>query len=133
MKKNHIWFYAIMLLIPALVLFGIEILLRISGFGTHHNLFIPVPNQPAYIQPNPDVIHRYFPSPEAAPNVAIDTQFFLAEKPKDSLRIVSMGGSTAAGFPYGRFGSPAGILQHRLKGLYPEHNIEIINGGDSER
>ncbi len=127
MKKNHIWFYAIMLLIPALVLLGIEVLLRISGYGAHHNLFIPVPNQPAYMQPNPDVIQRYFPSPEAAPNVAIDTQFFLAEKPQDSLRIVSMGGSTAAGFPYGRFGSPAGILQHRLKGLYPEHNIEIIN------
>ena len=127
MKKAHTWFYGIALLIPVLVLLGIEGILRVSGYGSSHHLFIPVPNQPAYMQPNPDVIQRYFPSPEAAPNVAIDTQFFLAQKPKDSLRIVAMGGSTAAGFPYGRFGAPAGILQHRLKGLYPEQKIEIIN------
>ncbi|MDG1469222.1 MAG: tetratricopeptide repeat protein [Glaciecola sp.] len=127
MKKAHTWFYGIALLIPVFVLLAVEGILRVSGYGNSHHLFIPVPNQPAYMQPNPDVIHRYFPSPEAAPNVAIDTQFFLAQKPTETLRIVAMGGSTAAGFPYGRFGAPAGILQHRLKGLYPERNIEVIN------
>lgn len=127
MKKAHTWFYGIALLIPVFVLLAVEGILRVSGYGNSHHLFIPVPNQPAYMQPNPNVIHRYFPSPEAAPNVAIDTQFFLAQKPKETLRIVAMGGSTAAGFPYGRFGAPAGILQHRLKGLYPQRHIEVIN------
>lgn len=127
MKKAQTWFYAIALVIPIIVLMGIEGILRISGYGSSHDLFIPVPNQPTYIQPNPDVIQRYFPSPEAAPNVAIDTQFFLAQKPQNTLRIVAMGGSSSAGFPYGRFGAPAGILQHRLKGLYPEQKIEVIN------
>ena len=127
MKKSHTLFYVISLSIPILVLLGLEGILRIIGYGNSHQLFIPVPNQPAYMQPNPQVIQRYFPSPDAAPNVAIDTQFFLAHKPKDSLRIVAMGGSTAAGFPYGRFGAPAGILQHRLKGLYPQRHIEVIN------
>ena len=91
--------------------------LRVVGIGQHQPLFIPVNNHPDYLQPNPDVIQRYFASPKLAPNVAIDTQFFLAQKSDDTLRIVVMGGSTAAGFPYGRFGSPAGILKHRLKGL----------------
>ncbi len=77
MKKAHTWFYGIALLIPVFVLLAVEGILRVSGYGNSHHLFIPVPNQPAYMQPNPNVIHRYFPSPEAAPNVAIDTQFFL--------------------------------------------------------
>ncbi|MDC2888862.1 SGNH/GDSL hydrolase family protein [Psychrosphaera algicola] len=37
------------------------------------------------------------------------------------------GGSTAAGFPYGRFGSLQGMLEQRFKRTYPHKNIEVIN------
>lgn len=127
MKKYPLSFYVILLSLPLILLLLLEGSLRIMGIGQHQALFIPVNNHSDYLQTNPHVIQRFFANPQMAPNVAIDTQFFLAEKPEDTLRIVVMGGSTAAGFPYGRFGSPAGILKHRLKGLYPEQNIDVIN------
>lgn len=90
-------------------------------------LFIDAPALTGYIQPNANVIKRFFPKPEMAPNVSPDTQYFLKTKPKNSFRIVVQGGSTAAGFPYGRWGSLSGMLQQRFKRLYPEMHIEIIN------
>lgn len=120
-------FWMILALLP-LALFALaEMVVRLTGLGHDYPLFVPVANQPGYLQPNPDVINRYFSRPDLAPAVSADTLYFLAQKPADSLRIVIMGESTAAGFPYGRFGSPAGMLQQRLKPLYPEKNIEIIN------
>ncbi|WP_100657176.1 SGNH/GDSL hydrolase family protein [Alteromonas flava] len=120
-------YYLIMLALPALVLLGAEGALRLFGFGQHYPLFIPTTHSPGLLQPNPAIIQRYFHHPAAAPNVAPDTFIFTAQKPKDTLRLVVMGGSTAAGFPYGRFGSPTGMLQHQLKQLYPERDIEVIS------
>jgi tetratricopeptide (TPR) repeat protein len=120
-------FWLILALFPFVLLAIAEGLVRLAGLGHSYPLFVPVANQPGYLQPNPDVINRYFSRPDLAPKVSADTLYFLAQKPADSLRIVIMGESTAAGFPYGRFGSPAGMLQQRLKPLYPEKNIEIVN------
>jgi len=80
-----------------------------------------------FMQPNPKLIQRYFPDSSMAPDVSPDTVYFNKVKPHDSFRIVIQGGSTAAGFPYGRFGSLQGMLQQRFKRLYPRKNIEIIN------
>ncbi|MBU1439443.1 MAG: hypothetical protein KKF79_18990, partial [Gammaproteobacteria bacterium] len=43
------------------------------------------------------------------------------------LRLMVAGESTAAGFPYGRFGSPAALLQQRLKRQFPDQPIEVIS------
>jgi lysophospholipase L1-like esterase len=120
-------FWLILACMPVLFFAILELLVRLVGLGMEYPLFIPVEKQVGYLQPNPDVIKRYFSRPELAPQVSPDTLYFLAEKPADSVRIVILGESTAAGFPYGRFGSPAGMLAQRLKPLYPEKNIEIIS------
>jgi tetratricopeptide (TPR) repeat protein len=120
-------FWLILACVPILFFMVLELLVRLAGLGMEYPLFIPVEKQAGYLQPNPDVIKRYFSRPELAPQVSPDTLYFLAEKPADSLRIVILGESTAAGFPYGRFGSPAGMLAQRLKPLYPEKNIEIVS------
>jgi len=125
--SRKVVFWLILLILPVAFFALLEIGARLAGLGVQYPLFIPVENEPNYLQPNPDVIKRFFSRPELAPNVSPDTVYFLAKKPADSLRIVIMGGSTAAGFPYGRFGSPAGMLEQRLKPLYPEKHIEIIN------
>ena len=39
------------------------------------------------------------------------------------------GESSAAGFPYGRWASPAALLQQRLQRAYPDREIEVINTG----
>jgi tetratricopeptide (TPR) repeat protein len=120
-------FWLILALVPIFFFAILELAVRLLGLGVSYPLFIPVEKQAGYLQPNPNVIKRYFSRPELAPQVSPDTLYFLAEKPADSLRIVILGESTAAGFPYGRFGSPAGMLEQRLKPLYPEKHIEIIN------
>lgn len=125
MKKLS--FYIIALLIPVVLLLIAEMVLRAVDFRAKQPLFIDHPQQKAYLQPNEKVIQRFFPAPEMAPNVSPDTQFFRKVKQSNSFRIVVQGGSTAAGFPYGRWGSLSGMLQQRFKRLYPNKNIEIIN------
>jgi tetratricopeptide (TPR) repeat protein len=127
MTAKKLSFYIIACAIPFLILGMVEWLLRVSGFGQIHPLFIPFEAKPGWVQTNPDVVKRYFATPELAPQVAPDTQLFTLEKPTETTRIVVMGGSSAAGFPYGRFGSPAGFMQQRLHGLYPERHIEVIS------
>lgn len=119
-------FYVIVLLLPFLILGLVEGLLRLSGFGQTYPLFIPAPNA-NYLYPNPDVIKRYFSNPDFAPSISPDTSYFRAQKSPNSFRIVVQGGSSAAGFPYGRFGSLSGMLEQRFKRQYPDKEIEIIN------
>lgn len=126
-QKNRLLFYVIAALIPLLILGGLEWLLRFTPVYQRYPLFITAPGMPGYLQTNPELIKRYFANPAQAPDLAIDTQYILAKKPQGQIRIVLQGGSSAAGFPYGRFGSPAAMLPQRLKRLYPEQDILVIN------
>lgn len=126
-QKNRLLFYVIAALIPLLILGGLEWLLRFTPVYQRYPLVIDAPGMPGYLQTNPELIKRYFANPAQAPDLAIDTQYILAKKPQGQVRIVLQGGSSAAGFPYGRFGSPAAMLQQRLKRLYPEQDILVIN------
>ncbi len=123
---RKILFTAIAIAIPFALLLLTEGILRLAGFGDDYPLFVPLEQQPDYLQPNPDVIKRFFSDPDHAPNVSIDTGYFLAEKPENGLRIVVQGGSSAAGFPYGKNASPAGMLQQRLSRSHPGNAVEVI-------
>ena len=126
-NSNKPLFYLIALCIPLVLLALAEGVLRVANFGQSYPLFVESEQFPEYLQPNPKIINRYFPDPSVAPKVSPDTVYFNKVKAKDSFRIVIQGGSSAAGFPYGRFGSLQGMLEQRVKRLYPEKNIEIIN------
>jgi lysophospholipase L1-like esterase len=120
---------AITALAPLLLLAATEGGLRLAGIGVLEPLFIPVPSAPGFLQPNPEAVHRFFPDPRRAPEVSIDTTWFPAARAPGTLRIFVQGASTAAGFPYGRWASPAALLQQRLQRAYPERNVEVINTG----
>jgi len=120
-------FYVIAILLPFVLLLILEGLLRISGFGKEYPLFVPSNYSQNYLQANPEVVKRFFHQARFAPPVGPDTFLFRKNKDPDSLRIVLMGGSTAAGFPYGRFGSPAGMLNQRVKAQFPNSHVEIIS------
>lgn len=126
MKKKTLY-YIIAGCLPLVFLLLLELSLALVGFGRSQALFIDSKAFTGYAQPNPNVIERFFHVPTQAPDVAPDTYYFKRQKPAKTLRFVLMGGSSAAGFPYGRFGSPAGMLHHQLKILYPSHDIEIIS------
>ena len=124
-------FYLILIATPFVILLLLELGLRLSSFGNEYPLFIEKPTakkqSSLYLQPNPKVINRYFADENLAPNVSPDTVYFKKEKSKESFRIFIQGGSTAAGFPYGRWGSLQGMLEQRFKRLYPNKEIEVIN------
>ena len=124
-------FYLILIAIPFIILLLLELTLRLSSFGNEYPLFVEKPvsktQQTLYLQPNSKVINRYFSDEKLAPKVSPDTVYFKKEKSEDSFRIFIQGGSTAAGFPYGRWGSLQGMLEQRFKRLYPNKEIEIIN------
>ena len=123
----RIWSFRIILCLIPLVFFAlIEAALRASGYGHSYPLFIPDPNQPGYSLVNPNVIKRYFPDPEMAPPVNIESTYFRNEKKPNTLRVVVQGESTTAGYPYGLGASLAGILQQRLQNQYPDRNVEVI-------
>ena len=104
-------------------------MLRLTGVGALEPLFVPVEVGPGFLQPNPAAVQRFFPDPRRAPDVSIDTTWFPAAKAPGTLRIFVQGESSAAGFPYGRWASPAALLQQRLQRAYPDRNVEVINTG----
>ena len=124
-------FYVILIAIPFALLLMLELTLRFFSFGDEYPLFIEKPTNKTqsitYLQPNPKVVNRYFSNEKLAPKVSPDTVYFKKEKSNNSFRIFIQGGSTAAGFPYGRWGSLQGMLEQRFKRLYPNKEIEIIN------
>jgi len=124
-------FLLITVLTPLLLLGATELVLRATGVGRLEPLFVPVESAPGYLQPNPEAVQRFFPDPRDAPDVSIDTTWFPATKSPGTLRIFVQGESTAAGFPYGRWASPAALLQQRLQRAYPDRGLEVINTGMS--
>ena len=117
--------WTITLLSPLLILGLLELLLRLVGFGASQPLFVEAKGMPGYLQANLAVIERYFPA-ASAPKVSIDTIYFRQQKEPGTLRIVVQGGSSAAGYPYGRWAGLAGMLQDRLENDLDERPIEVI-------
>tara|TARA_B100000745_G_scaffold300377_1_gene254093 strand:+ start:1164 stop:2981 length:1818 start_codon:yes stop_codon:yes gene_type:complete len=126
-RSRKLIFYSILIILPLLILASIEMGLRMAGYGETYPLFIEAKAHEGYKQPNPDVVKRFFSSPDLAPNVSPDTVFFRDRKGDDTFRIMIQGGSTTAGFPYGRWASLTGMLEQRFKRLYPDKQIDIIN------
>jgi tetratricopeptide (TPR) repeat protein len=129
-KSRPGWLLAAITLALPLLLFALaELGLRVAGLGRLEPLFVPVDSAPGYLQPNPDFVQRFFPDPRQAPDVSIDSTWFPARKPTGTLRIFVQGESSAAGFPYGRWASPAALLQQRLQRSLPDREVEVINTG----
>ena len=125
-NRKHLLFYGIAIVIPIVVLMILELSLRVLAIGQPTPLFIPHASKSEYLQPNPKWIERYAYQKSQVPKVAPDSLFFKREKPKGQLRFVLIGGSTAAGFPYGRFGSIASELQQLIAFHFPYQPIEIL-------
>ncbi|MFC3095511.1 hypothetical protein DRW07_08660 [Alteromonas sediminis] len=119
-------FTLIAISLPILLLLLTEAALKLANFGHTYPVFVEADFSEDYLMPNPELIKRFFHQGAVVPNVSPDTFYFKREKPSETIRIVVMGGSTAAGFPYGRFGSPAGLLTHQIRAVYPFLNVEII-------
>lgn len=125
-KRYNVVFKLIAILIPFVVLFSFEGVLRIVNYGDNLDLFIknPVEGYEKYMIVNPEVGKKYFQKFEYT---APANDIFLAEKPENTLRIFVMGSSTVFGFPYERNLMFSRILHKQLEDAYPGKKIEMVN------
>lgn len=122
------WFFLFTLTSPLFFLVLFEIILRTVHYGADLSLFTTeVLGSKTYHRMNPSVKDRYFSNVEFNPNTSPD--YFAVPKPPGTFRIFCLGGSTTAGYPYGYVGSFSTFLRERLKKLFPEKSIEVINLG----
>lgn len=128
--KKKVLFYGITFSVPVLFFIIVELILRSTNYLGNTDLFVD-PNIPnaEYRIPNPNFAARYFFYTNVIPTPSIDV--FLAEKPKDSFRVFAMGGSTAAGYPYGFNATYSRVVSDVLQDAMPDKNVEVVNVGIS--
>jgi tetratricopeptide (TPR) repeat protein len=113
---------------PLLLLVLIETGLRVFHAGPDLSLFTTeIVNGRAYHVMNPGVKYRYFPGGDFSPSTSVD--YFIVPKPPGTYRIFCLGGSTTVGYPYWYNGSFSAFLRDRLRRLFPDRSIEVINVG----
>lgn len=124
--KKKLFFYSITLSIPILFFVVLELILRSVNYHGNTQLFInPNIPQAEYRIPNPNFASRYFFYTNVIPSPSIDV--FLKDKPENSFRIFAMGGSTAAGYPYGFNGTFSRVVDDVLQDAMPNKNVEVVN------
>ena len=125
MKPKVLAFWLFALLLPVLLVLALEGMLRLGGIGAASRApFIPVPGQPDYQALNPDYAKRYFTGFE--PGVAFTP--FRTVKPEETVRVVVLGGSSVAGFPYQFYhGFPSRLALKLGRAL--GRPVEVINLG----
>jgi tetratricopeptide (TPR) repeat protein len=125
-KQNNLVFKIATVLIPFVLLFLLEVGLHISEYGGNQDLFIGMSGTySAYKKCNPAVARRFFVREKSLPSPSTD--IFLKQKPTNGYRIFVVGGSSAAGYPYGENVMFSRILNRWLSETFPDKNIEIVN------
>jgi len=113
---------------PLLLLILIEISLRLLQYGPDLSLFTTeIVNGRTYHVMNPGAKYRYFPRGDFSPSTSVD--YFVVPKPPGTYRIFCLGGSTTVGYPYWYNGSFSTYLRDRLRKIFPDRSIEVINAG----
>ena len=113
-------------MLPVVIIVLLEIGLRVFQYGGNSALFVSAPDELAnYKMCNWDVARRYFFMQSTIPNPSKD--LFLKKKPENGYRIFVLGGSTAAGYPYGDNVMFSRILYYRLSDAFPDKLIEVVN------
>jgi len=115
----------ISILLPFVLLFVLEICLRLFGYGNDLRLFIDDPADKNYLILNPAASKKYFTNQANATTGNIEP--FRKEKDGGTMRIFVLGESTTIGYPYFHNGSFHRWLQYRLMHDYPDRNFEVIN------
>jgi tetratricopeptide (TPR) repeat protein len=124
--KNRKWLFTLLAYsIPFIFFIGLELGLRLFGYGEDYPLFMPFKQNPDFMYQNEAVAKRYFTMDVAIPNSNVD--FFRKVKEKGTIRIVVQGESSAAGYPFYRGGGFSRMLEQRLNATFPQQKFEVIN------
>lgn len=122
-ENSPYWFYIILILIPFIFFFLLEVGLRLFNYGDSYEQWVNA--TPTKLMLNNEVARRYFYTTKSVPYSVQNT--FDAEKKTNSFRVFVMGESSAAGYPFSPNGSFSRYVQKRLEVLYPDKTIEVVN------
>jgi tetratricopeptide (TPR) repeat protein len=128
-KRKKTVFYIIIFLFPFFFLALLEVALRLVGYGGTYPL-VKVEKRfgkERYVV-NRMVTKRYFNLPEDIIPEASEEIFDIQKRP-NGVRIICLGGSTTAGFPYEVNATFPFQLQYRLRDALLDHYVEVINLG----
>jgi tetratricopeptide (TPR) repeat protein len=115
--------FAALIFIPLLVLGGLELVLRLAGYGYDTHFFRTVQiNGKQFFAPNEKFSYRFFPPAIARKALPIS---FAAEKGTNSYRIFLFGESAAMGDPDPTFGFGR-YLEVLLRERYPGTDFQVI-------
>lgn len=110
--------------VPVVLLLLIEVGLRLGGYGTRPDFFVPIEGQQAWTT-NPNFARLFFPPALARLPQPLRVPF---EKPADVTRVVVLGGSAAMGEPEPAYAFSR-VLDAMLHRRYPGRRFEVINTG----
>ena len=124
--KKKITFYAITIAIPFLFFLGLEGTLRLTNYMGTLDLFEELEvYDKTYMIPNSKFAARYFFYTNTIPTPPVDA--FLKEKPDNGFRVFAMGGSSAAGYPYGYNITYSRLVRDVLQDAMPSRKVEVVN------
>lgn len=120
-------FISTLFIIPFLILAIFEITLRITNFGTEYPLYF---KKNGYYFINSKYPQKFFGRFDSSAPELIE-QKIPVPKPPNTMRLICLGGSTTAGFPYEiNINFPA-FLKCGLQQQFPEKKWQVINLGVS--
>ena len=129
-NKRTLLFYGITAAIPLIFFLLLETGLRWGNYMGDLTLFSdPGIGKNEYYLPNPNFAARYFFYTKTVPSPSIDV--FKQEKTPDIYRVFAMGGSSAAGYPYGFNGTYSRVVKDILQDRMPNKQVEVVNIGIS--
>lgn len=127
-RKKRLLFTLATAAVPFVLVVLLEAGLRIGGYGTDLSLFTTEEIRgTTYHIMNPSVKERYFAKTPFAPSTSPD--YFIVPKPAETFRIFCLGGSTTVGYPYWYNGAFSTFLRERLRAVFPNRRVEVINLG----
>ncbi len=125
-QLKKITFSALLFLLPFVLIVLTESVLRAANFaGERRAPFKKVENEPGWTGFNPEYPGRYFRG--FLP--ALGFTPFREEPSTRTFRVVVLGGSSAAGFPYQWYHGFPTALEKRLMATMPGRHLEVINLG----
>ncbi|MCL4706518.1 hypothetical protein KJ068_15215 [bacterium] len=130
-RRKKIVFSLLMALLPIVILILLELVLR--GFGAFRQepfILETTHKGKEYYQFNQWVAKRYF-DPRKVSVPGLHPEKFLKAKTSKTFRIVCLGGSTTAGFPFDCQVPFPVQLRYLLTHAYPDYQFEVLNAGIS--
>jgi tetratricopeptide (TPR) repeat protein len=124
--RSRRWLFRLlaMTLVPLLFLGGLELVLRMTGYGNNPDFFLPLRiGQEDFLVQNEDFSRRFFPGEVSRQPSALRMK---ANKSPGAIRIFVLGESAAMGDPEPSFG-PSRHLEALLRLRYPQREFEVVN------